>query len=116
MNEIWLNCPGFPCYEISESGNVRNKNTHKIKALWVHTGRNGYQCLRVTLYRSGRKSNPRVHRLVCEAFHENPCNKPEVNHIDHNSFNNHRNNVEWATRAENELHKLNKHADEYEAF
>ena len=53
--------------------------------------------LNVSLCKNGIIRQRRVHRLVCEAFVENPNNYPCINHKDENRLNNNANNLEWCT-------------------
>lgn len=42
-----------------------------------------------------------IHRMVAETFIPNPENKPQVDHIDADRYNNHVSNLRWVTSLEN---------------
>lgn len=67
-------------------------------------GKRGY--FTVSLYKNGERKTATVHRLVAKAFVPNPQNKPFVNHKDGNKLNNHVDNLEWVTGAENKMHSF----------
>jgi hypothetical protein len=60
----------------------------------------------VSLNKNGVAKMFYIHRLVAEAFCDNPLIKPHVNHIDHNRENNNYTNLEWVTPKENVLHHV----------
>lgn len=82
----------------------------KGRTLKQKTDKGGYK--RVTLWKNKNDKQFLVHRLVCMAFHPNPDNFPDVNHIDGNPSNNSAGNLEWITPRGNLIHafkhKLNK--------
>lgn len=101
--DIWKKIDRFDSkYSISDSGEVRNDSTGRILKQSINA--NGY-CI-VGIYNKEKKhtSHYRVHRLVAEAFIENPDNKEIVNHIDGNKQNNNVKNLEWNTSSENVKH------------
>jgi hypothetical protein len=84
-------------YEVSNTGKVRNTKTKReLKSC----ASGGYPI--VGIY---SKTYP-VHRLVAKAFIPNPDNKEAVNHINKIKTDNNASNLEWATNAENNAHKL----------
>lgn len=105
MYEVWKDVVGFEGkYEVSNFGRVRNKNHQWLLNQYINE--NGY-CI-VGLHsrqnNTGKTKHFRVHRLVAEAFIQNPENKRTVNHIDGNKMNNNVKNLEWATHGENIKH------------
>lgn len=65
MTEIWRDIVGFPTYQVSSYGRVRNLNTKNVLVGGGHNGRR-----RVNLHRRTRAHLFYVHRLVAEAFLE----------------------------------------------
>lgn len=94
-------------YYITEDGKVLSKQKDgSYKELSAYIGRGGYK--RISLVGVNGKFNKYVHRLVAEAFIDNPDNKPTVNHKDSDRLNNNSSNLEWCTYSEN-----NKHAYDF---
>ncbi|MET2121521.1 NUMOD4 domain-containing protein [Enterococcus faecalis] len=84
-------------YEVSSQGDIRSKKTGKI----LKPYKNGKGYLIITLSKNGKNKKMRVHRLVAQAFLENPNNLPDVNHKDYDRTNNCVSNLEWMGRKEN---------------
>lgn len=111
MSEEWGDVVGYEGrYQVSSMGRVKSlertfidksgrKQTVKERILKPGMDRGGY--LIVDLCDGGKRKRFKVHRLVCQAFHDNPENKPYVNHIDENKTNNAASNLEWSTAKEN---------------
>ena len=87
----------FPNYEVTSDGKIWSKK-RKIY-LSPKEDKDGYKI--VTLYTNGKKYSRRVHRLVAEAFLDNPKNYPIVNHKDENIRNNNIENLEWCSISYN---------------
>lgn len=104
--EIWKEIKDYEgFYEISNTGCIRSvkrivtysngiNHLYKSKVLSPSIC-NGYY--KVTLHKNGLKKTHSVHRLVAEAFIDNPKKLPCVNHKDENRLNNNADNLEWCT-------------------
>lgn len=99
--ETWKRIDGFERYAVSSLGRVKRCATGRI----LHQCNSaGYKT--VMLFFDGKTKKRRsVHRLVAEAFLDNPDCLPEVNHKDGNKSNNCADNLEWCTRSENQQHR-----------
>ena len=109
--EFWKNIKDYEnLYQGSNLGRVRSfdrwvksKNGSlrfcKGRILKPGTNKDGY--LQVDLWKNNKRKNFLVHRLVAQAFLDNPNNLPEVNHKDENKLNNSVENLEWCDRKYN---------------
>jgi hypothetical protein len=106
--ENWLPVVGWEgVYEVSDIGRVRRviggTSTHAGRLLNHFLNRAGYPHVR--LRRLQRAEKPLVHRLVAMAFiGPPPTRRHEVNHKNGDRNDPRSLNLEWVTRAENNLH------------
>lgn len=106
--EEWRGVEDWP-YEVSSHGRVRRSTPGPgtypgyVLAPVLNKRTNMLQGL---MHDDGRRKAFRVHRLVAKAF-IGPCpDGHEVNHIDGDRTNNHVENLEYVTRAENMRHAV----------
>ena len=88
-------------YSVTDTGKVFSHISGKFLKLGQSS--NGY--LYVSLYKKGKMKKHKVHRLVAITYMANPDNKEQVNHINAIKTDNRVENLEWATRLENNQHK-----------
>lgn len=102
--EKWKPIAGYEAlYEISDHGRVRNAKTGQLRKTQTH--KTGY--VYVLLCKRGRDPYCEfaiVHRLVALAFIGAPPPNHEVNHKNGIKADNHADNLEWVTHAENVRH------------
>ena len=106
-NEIWKDIKDYPNYMVSNLGNVKSVNynkTDKEKILKNGKDRGGY--LQVNLWKNGNGKKYLIHRLVAEAFIDNPNNLPQIDHINTNKTDNRVCNLRWCTQKENNNNHL----------
>lgn len=97
MNERWLPVRRFPTYWISTLGRVYSTRTGKFLKPQIDSS--GHFQVRLTNEREVRLCM--VHRLVADAFIDNPYADPIVRHLDDNPYNNDVENLAWGTVNDN---------------
>lgn len=122
MNEIWKDIKGYESlYQVSNLGRVKSLARKVIKKNYVsfkkerilkqQTDRYGYK--KVILQRNYQIKTFSIHRLVAEAFLENPYNLPQINHKDENKENNCVLNLEYCdSKYNNNYGTRNKRVSE----
>ena len=95
LNEL-KQIEGFPSYYITKEGKVFHvKEINPCDTLY------GYN--EVALYENNKTSRRKVHRLVAEAFLDNPENFDTIHHKNGNKQDNRVENLEWVENKEHVL-------------
>lgn len=89
-------------YSVTKDGKVYS---HKRKRFLKPSNLKGYQRVKLRDSNNNQKrSEQLVHRLVAKTYIPNPNNKLEINHKNSIRDDNRVDNLEWATRSENNQH------------
>lgn len=117
--EIWRSVPNFEnVYEVSNKGRIKSLKRASRKLphgspfftqdMIMKLSHNGSGYLKVTLKQPATKvyKNLLVHRLVAQAFLQNPQSLREVNHLDGDKKNNKIENLAWVSSRENKIHAI----------
>ena len=103
--EVWKEIKDLDSrYFISTEGRVLSLCLDGYKLMQPFVCGDGYYY--VDLRKNGKDIKCRIHRLVADAFIDNPEDKPVVHHKDTNRKNNKVSNLEWLTDEEHaEVHR-----------
>ena len=114
--EVWKDIKEYEGhYQVSNIGRIKSLNRimevrkgvpQSKKEIILKTFKNKDGYIKHKLSLNGKEKSFAAHRLVAEAFLENPQNKLEVNHINGIKDDNRIDNLEWCTRSENIIHAL----------
>lgn len=116
--EVWKDIKGYEgLYRISNTGKVLSLHYmkgNKKKEFSPKKNKKGY--LWVELRNHGKAQHCLIHRLVAEAFLENPNNYSDVNHKDENPQNNNVSNLEWGTHKYNVHYSMKRHPERVNSY
>lgn len=113
--EIWKDIKGYEgLYQVSNEGRVKscdrvivtNNTIRNYKGRIIKVGRKPDGYIICQLYNTGKVGRFRVHRLVAEAFIDNPDGKEHVDHINGIKSDNRACNLRWCTQKENNNFEL----------
>lgn len=107
--EVWKDIPDYGGkYQISNQGRVRSftkwSNGKILKAHPQDKSKGSYKHVQLVGKGRGDIKCTYIHRLVAEAFLDNPLGYNEVNHKDGNTYNNNSENLEWCEHMYNMHH------------
>ncbi len=97
--EIWKNINGYDDYQVSSMGRFKSLKYGKERILKPTKDGSGY--LKVGLSKDGKVKEHLAHRIVAEAFLNNPYNLSEVNHKNEDKSDNRVENLEWCDHKYN---------------
>lgn len=105
--ELWKGVIGFPNYEVSNLGNIRNKEGRILKPTL-----DTYGYRQICLYRKdglgwrghGRYTR-KIYRLVIEAFTEPEPERTQIDHINRIRSDDRLENLRWVTCRENSMNR-----------
>lgn len=98
--EHWIPAPGFPGYQVSTRGRVRNASTGRV----LHHATKLYPSTRypaANLPSGGKFRSVRTHVLVCEAFWGPRPAGHEAAHVNGDRSDTRPTNLEWQTVSRN---------------
>ena len=110
--EIWKDIQGYEgLYQVSNYGRVKSLERkvkskggfRKVSERILKPMVTSYGYRAVSFYNPNNKKY-KIHRLVVQAFLNNPNNYEQVNHIDGDKTNNHVDNLEWCSHEMNMQH------------
>ena len=101
MEEVYKVIEGYENYEVSNLGNLRNIKTKRV----LKPGKDSSGYYMVILYTNSVGTTKRIHKLVANAYLDNPDDKKCVDHINNNRLENNLSNLRWATISENSFNQ-----------